>query len=171
MTAMTSPSATHSHVVGADAVIAVRTTAADIRIRGIAGDNAAVRLVGGDLLEFYTVDATLGRLDVRPITRTPLHLLRDPGPLELEVPVGATLQIESTSGAVHVLDVVGPGTYGTVSAMSSSSASRETSPPRPSRATPRSVPRVRSRSASRPSRATSTSSRRRSTIRDEDDER
>ena len=112
---MTSPSATQTHVVGSDAVIAVRTTAADIRIRGVAGDSAAVRLVGGDLLESYTVKATTGRLEVRPISRTPFDFCAIPDLSSSMCRPGRRCRSKSTSGSVQVLDVLGPGTYGTVS--------------------------------------------------------
>ncbi len=115
MSFTTTTSVSDSHEIGLEGSLTVRTTSAEILVRGVDGPVATVTLRDGDLAEEYAVDKGLGRLDLRPLHQGIFDLRHEPGPLELAVPTGTRMRIESTGGTIRVLDVVGSAALRTVS--------------------------------------------------------
>lgn len=110
-TTIGSPSVPVEHDLGVRGTVDVESLDSEIRIRGIEGTLARVRLVAGDLAEEFRVETGPGRLTIRPIKRWGLRWRRDIGPLELEVPRDALVRAESASGSVLALDLLAGGRF------------------------------------------------------------
>jgi hypothetical protein len=112
MTATAQPTTTPLEVdLGAAGEVVVETLDTEIRLRGIEGSVARVRLAAGDLADEFKVETGPGRLSVRPIRRWMLGHRRDIGPLELDVPRDAIVRAGSASGSVLALDLVAGGRF------------------------------------------------------------
>ncbi len=112
MTTTVQPTTTPSEIeLGTAGHVDVETYDVEIRLRGVDGTTARVRLAAGDLAEEFRVETAPGRLTIRPIRRWSLWRRRDVGPLELEVPRDAVVRAESASGSVLALDLAAGGRF------------------------------------------------------------
>jgi Putative adhesin len=121
MTASTS-SEIVEHLIGPAGELSVRLYAGELELRAVDGDTVRIRdLDGRDLGERFTIDATEGRLAVRPRDRFLLdfglifggsdHAVR----LEVEAPSRARLIVDTASGEIHATGFVGEQRYRTAS--------------------------------------------------------
>jgi hypothetical protein len=125
------------HTIGATGRLDLRVTAADVTIRGVAGDDARVTAnfeirAGSD----DEADATFEEIRLRVDKRDGMLVVQDhsEGPtlgslvgqifsghgrveleIRVEMPQGAELRLDGVSGAVSVEDLSGPQRYNTVS--------------------------------------------------------
>jgi hypothetical protein len=110
-----------AHVVGAEGLVVVHLRSGEIKLRGVDGDTARVREVGGhDLGELFTIDAAEGSLSLKP-TRG-LEIVfgsrsyrrgfgRQSAELDVEVPKHATVVIETESGEIDASNLTGEQRY------------------------------------------------------------
>jgi hypothetical protein len=110
-TAPTTSTAPLEHDLGPGGDVTIETLDTEIRLRGIAGSVARVRLAAGDLADEFQVETGPGRLAIRPIRRWSFGRRRDVGPLEIEVPADAAVRASSASGSVLALDLAAGGRF------------------------------------------------------------
>ena len=77
------PTSTSELDLGRQGEVDVETYDVEIRLRGIDGTVARIRLAGGDLSEEFRVERGLGRLTIRPVKRWSFGRRRDPQPPSL----------------------------------------------------------------------------------------
>jgi hypothetical protein len=109
-TTIAAPAVPVEHDLGSGGIVDVESLDVEIRVRGIEGALARVRLTAGDLAEEFRVEREPGRLTIRPIKRWSFKR-RLVGPLELEVPRDAQVLAESASGSVLGLDLLAGGRF------------------------------------------------------------
>jgi hypothetical protein len=102
----TDETTTFEHEIGTAGSLRLETLDTEIRLRGVEGDVVRLRLAAGDLQAEFRIDATEGRLDVRPVRRWVFGPRRDVGPLEVEVPRGAHVRARTASGSILALDLL-----------------------------------------------------------------
>lgn len=113
---MTSPLGRHvAAEIGSDGTVVVQTFDAPI-VAGISVDGMAHIRSQRDLDEDYRLETGPGRLELRPREgRWPFGWRRDRTPLTVDVPAGATVRFDSTSGGVTVTGLSGEQHYRTAS--------------------------------------------------------
>jgi hypothetical protein len=121
MTASTSSNILE-HVIGPAGELTVRLYAGELEIRAVDGDVVRIRdLDGRDLGERFTIEATDGRLAVRPRDRFLLDFGlifggADRGArLAVEAPRGARLNVDTASAEIHATGLAGEQRYRTAS--------------------------------------------------------
>ncbi|HXG26648.1 MAG TPA: DUF4097 family beta strand repeat-containing protein [Candidatus Binatia bacterium] len=112
----TSPIAnpTVEHRIGPRGTCRLHVASGDVRIRGVEGDQ--VRVKADDEAAFrkqFTVDSGDGFLDVRQNERLGLGILgrNESIDLEVELPHGATVKVESQSGDIDATDLSGDKSF------------------------------------------------------------
>ena len=99
------------HDLGSRGEVVVDTLDTEIRLRGVEGTVARIRLAAGTLEEEFRVETGPGRLSIQPIRRWSFVRRRDVGPLELEIPRDAVVRAGSASGSVLGLDLTAGGRF------------------------------------------------------------
>jgi DUF4097 and DUF4098 domain-containing protein YvlB len=107
--------------VGARGRFTLRQASGDIHIRGVEGDRIRVRAQGDDrpLDSMFDVKISSDSVELRQIEKLGLGILsfnRGTSPdMEVEVPHGATVLVETASGEVHASDLSGSKRFRTAS--------------------------------------------------------
>jgi hypothetical protein len=113
MTTTTNRTAALEHEIGASGRFHLRQAAGSIRLRGVDGATARVRERGGRTLsEYFQIDARDGELSLTAPERIGLEGLFGLGrrwspDLDVEVPRGAAVSIETASADLQAADLVG----------------------------------------------------------------
>jgi hypothetical protein len=107
MTTTAIPATAVEHELAPGGLVAIETIETEVRVRAVDGRIARIRLQNGDLAADFRVEATPDLLAVRPIRRWPFGWRRVAGPLELEVPRDARVDVRTASGSVLALDLGG----------------------------------------------------------------
>lgn len=109
------------HAIGRGGRFTLRQASGDITIRGVEGDTARVRSRAGadSLSEHFNIETGNGFLDIRQHERLGLGIKlfgRGSSPeLDIEVPHGATIQVETASAEVQASDLSGSKRFRTAS--------------------------------------------------------
>jgi Putative adhesin len=109
------------HVIGPRGRFTLRQASGEITIRGVEGDTVRVRSLDGDqaLTEHFQVDTGDGFLDLRQHDKFGLGIKlfsRGESPeIEVEVPHGATISVETASAEVQASDLSGTKRFRTAS--------------------------------------------------------
>ncbi|HEX2627241.1 MAG TPA: DUF4097 family beta strand repeat-containing protein [Candidatus Limnocylindrales bacterium] len=107
------------HQIGPRGRFILRQAAGEISIRGVEGDTARVRLDGDrPLAELFDIETGNGKLELRQKERFGLgfKMFRNDAPeLEIEVPHGASVLIDSASGELEASDLDGEKQFRTAS--------------------------------------------------------
>jgi hypothetical protein len=115
----TDPTTSVSQAIGPRGRFSLRQASGEITVKGVEGDVARVRSFDDRPLgELFDIDAGDGRLELRQRERFGfgLKLFRsDSHELEVEVPHGATISIESASADLDVADLDGAKQFRTAS--------------------------------------------------------
>lgn len=112
MTATTN-GASIEHRIGAEGAFHLRQLSGSVRLRGVEGDVARVRDRNGrSLADSFQIEATEGRLSLSAPDRFGLDLVlgfgrRSSMDLEIEVPRGATVSLETASAEIEAGDLLG----------------------------------------------------------------
>jgi hypothetical protein len=94
------------HALAASATVVIGTLDTAVRLRAVDGTVARVHLANGDLATYFRIDAGTDRLEIRPVRRWGLGWHRARGPLDVEVPRDARIEVRSASGPVLGIDLV-----------------------------------------------------------------
>jgi hypothetical protein len=105
MTTIASPSTVVERPLARGGSVSIATVDTEVRVRGIDGDVARIRLVDGDVADEFRIDAAPDLIEIRPIRRWPLGWRRCAGPLEIDVPRDARVDVRSASGSVFAIDL------------------------------------------------------------------
>lgn len=102
--------ATLQHTIGSDGLLLLALHDGDIRIRGVAGEDVRVRAADGLPLDGLTIERGARSLTVRAgsVVGLPRGGSRD---LEVEVPTGASVVVESASADILAEDLTGDQRY------------------------------------------------------------
>jgi hypothetical protein len=105
MTATSNPSTAQEHPLAPGGSVAIETLETEVRIRVVDGHVARVRLTDGDLTDDFRIEATADRLRIRAARRWAFGLHRVRGPLDVDVPRDAAVEVDTASGPVLALDM------------------------------------------------------------------
>jgi DUF4097 and DUF4098 domain-containing protein YvlB len=113
--------ATIEQAIGPRGRFTLRQAAGEITVRGVEGDTVRVRSLDGDhaLSDQFNVETGDGFVELRQRDQFSIGKLLfsrgDSPEIEVEVPHGATISIESASAEVHASDLDGPKRFRTAS--------------------------------------------------------
>lgn len=112
---------TFEHQLGANGRFVARLRAGDLTIRGVDGDTARIRAEAGqDLAQQVRIHAAPGELELEPASSTSLGFVLAVGShrfgsgignLEIDLPRGTAVSIETASGEIEVDGIHGSGRY------------------------------------------------------------
>lgn len=115
---------TFEHRLGSAGRFVARLRVGDLTIRGVDGDVARIRDTSGrDLAESVRIQAGEGELELSPVGGKSLgfvlaigsHRFGRGGDLEIDLPHGTAVSVETASGEIEVDAIRGPGRYRTAS--------------------------------------------------------
>jgi Toastrack DUF4097 len=110
---------TIEHRIGPRGQFSLRLPAGEVSIRGVEGDLARVRDLDDDALDSrFRIQATDGALELEPVDQPALGFLlgrRSSADLEVEVPHGAAVVVETASADVTARDLTGSKHFRTAS--------------------------------------------------------
>ena len=112
---------TIEHVIGPRGRFTLRQASGEVTLRGVEGDTVRVRSLDGDkvLSDQFQIDSGDGYLELRQLERIALGILRfrgiEPPEIEVEVPHGATVSVETASAEVQASDLSGTKRFRTAS--------------------------------------------------------
>jgi len=113
--------ATLEHVIGPRGRFTLRQASGEVTLKGVEGDTVRVRSVGGDrsLGEQFQVQTGDGFVELRQSERFGIGIRMftrgDSPEIEVEVPHGATVSVESASAEIHASDLSGTKRFRTAS--------------------------------------------------------
>lgn len=111
---------TFEHELGAEGRFVARLRVGDLTVRAVDGDIARIRdSEGRDLGESIRIHAGPGELEIEPMSDKGLGFVLQigsrrfgrGGDLEIDLPRGTTVSLETTSGEIEVDGIRGPGHY------------------------------------------------------------
>ena len=105
MTSTATPTTALEHELAPGGLVAIETIETEVRLRAVTGRIGRIRLLNGDLSADFRVETAPGLLAVRAIRRWPFGWRRVGGPLEVEVPRDARVDVRTASGSVLALDL------------------------------------------------------------------
>ena len=113
--------ATMEHAIGPRGRFTLRQASGEITLKGVAGDMVRVRSLDGGraLSEQFQIQTGDGFVELRQTERFGIGIKMftrgDSPEIEVEVPHGATVSVESASAEVHASDLSGPKRFRTAS--------------------------------------------------------
>lgn len=121
MTQTNEHTATIEHVIGPRGRFTLRQASGEVTLKGVEGDTVRVRSLDGDraLSEQFQIQTGDGFVELRQAERFGLGIKMftrgDSPEIEVEVPHGATVSVESASAEVHASDLSGTKRFRTAS--------------------------------------------------------
>ncbi len=105
MSTVSTPAADLEHTIEPGGSVSIETLETEVRLRAVDGRAVRVRLADGDLAAEFRIETTDTQVRIRPARRWTFGLHRVRGPLDVEVPRDAHVEVETASGSVLGLDL------------------------------------------------------------------